>query len=189
MARGKRLRPDGGADRPLVVNNTGAYLVSDRTGHAYLIGATPLAIGRDSVSHVVVDDPSVSRFHAEVRTDDRGRRPVYLFRSMGAAGSSVNGERVRSECKLAEGDTITVGSAVLRFTQEPLPDGVTIVQRNDAPADSGALKQTMVVRSVEPPTVGPLPTPSIRRRFALAVTAGGAAVVAVVAVLVLVRCR
>ena len=169
---------------------TAAFLVSDRNGRAYPIGSPPLTIGRDSVSHVVVDDPSVSRFHAEVRIDDRGRKSAYLFRSMGASGSSVNGETVKSERKLAEGDTITIGSEVLRFTEEPLPAGVTIVQRSDAPADSGALKQTMVVRKVEPPTVGPLPTPSTRRRFALAVTAGGAAVVVVaVAVLVLVRCR
>jgi hypothetical protein len=172
------------------VNYTAAFLVSDRTGHAYPIGSPPLTIGRDSVSHVVVDDPSVSRFHAEVRIDDRGRRPVYLFRSMGAAGSSVNGDRVKAEQKLAEGDVITVGSQELRFTQEPLPDGVTIVQRNDAPADSGALKQTMVVRSVEAPTMGPLAAPGLRRRFALAAAAGSAAaVVAAFAVIALVRCR
>ena len=174
------------------MNNTysPAFLVSDRTGRAYPLGAQPLTIGRDSVSHVVVDDPSVSRFHAEVRTDDRGRKPAFTFRSMGAAGSRLNGERVKAETKLAEGDVITVGPMELRFTQEPLPQGVTIVQRNDAPADGGALKQTQVVRSVEPPTVGPLPPEGTRRHFALAVTAGtAAAVVAAIGVLALVRCR
>jgi pSer/pThr/pTyr-binding forkhead associated (FHA) protein len=166
-----------------------AFLVSDRTSRAYPIGSGPLTIGRDSVSHVVVDDPSVSRFHAEVRTDDRGRRPVYLFRSMGAAGSSVNGESVKVERKLAEGDTITIGGETLRFTQEALAEGITIVQRSDAPADSGALKQTMVVRSVEPPTIGPMPAQGTQRLW-LAVGAGGAAaVVAAFAVLALVRCR
>jgi len=172
------------------VKYTGAFLVSDQKGHAYSIGSTPVTIGRDSVSHVVVDDPSVSRFHAEVRMETQGRKPVYLFRSMGAAGSSINGESVKAERKLAEGDTITIGSAVLRFTQEPLADGVTIVQRNDAPADSGALKQTQVVRSVETPTMGPLAETGNRRRFALAIYAGGAtAVIAAVIVLALVRCR
>jgi pSer/pThr/pTyr-binding forkhead associated (FHA) protein len=165
-----------------------AYLVSDRTGRAYPIGSGPLTIGRDSVSHVVVDDPTVSRFHAEVRADDRGRHPVYVFRSMGARGSSINGDSVKSERKLAEGDTITIGAMELRFTQEALPAGLTIVQRSDAPADSGALKQTQVVRSVEPPTVDPIAAPG-RRRVALAVTAGAAAVVAACAVLVLTRCR
>jgi hypothetical protein len=108
---------------------------------------------------------------------------------MGASGSSLNGDRVKAEHKLAEGDVITVGSQELRFTQEPLPEGVTIVQRNDAPADGGALKQTMVVRSVEPPTAGPLPASGARRRLALAITAGAAAVAAACAVIVLVRCR
>jgi hypothetical protein len=175
----------------LVVNNTysAAFLVSDRTGHAYPIGSTPLAIGRDSVSHVVVDDPSVSRFHAEVRVDDRGRKPVYLFRSMGAAGSNINGERVKAEQKLAEGDVVTIGSIELRFTQEPLPAGVTIVQRSDAPADSGALKQTMVVRSVEPPTEGPVLASGARRRFALVVAGSAAAVAAACAVILLTKCR
>ena len=186
-----QLRPECGADRPLVVNNTysPAFLVSDRTGHAYPIGSTPVTIGRDSVSHVVVDDPSVSRFHAEVRTDDRGRRPVYLFRSMGAAGSSVNGDRVKAEQKLAEGDVITIGSQELRFTQEALAEGVTIVQRSDAPADSGALKQTQVVRSVEPPTVGLVLPTGARRRFALAIITGATVVAAACGLLVLTRCR
>jgi hypothetical protein len=164
-----------------------AYLVSDGMSHAYpLGGSVPLTIGRDSVSHVVVDDPSVSRFHAEIRMDDRGRRPVYWFRSMGSAGSSINGERVKSESKLAEGDTITVGPTTLRFTQESLPAGITLVQRNDAPADSGALKQTQVVRSVEPPTVGPLP-PVGPPRSAMLIVASAGAIAVVVVMLVLLR--
>jgi pSer/pThr/pTyr-binding forkhead associated (FHA) protein len=158
-------------------NNTAAYLVSDGTRRAYPIGAVPLTIGRDSVSHVVVDDPSVSRFHAEVRTDDRGRKPAYWFRSMGAAGSQINGDRVSSDRKLAEGDQITIGTVVLRFTQEALADGVSIVQRSDAPADSGALKQTQVVRSVEPETIGPRPTRD--RRMILVVAASGVCVIAI----------
>ena len=122
--------------------------------------------------------------------DDRGRKPVYLFRSMGAAGSNINGERVKAEQKLVEGDVVTIGSIELRFTQEPLPAGVTIVQRSDAPADSGALKQTMVVRSVEPPTEGPILASGNRQRLALAITAGGAAAVAAAcAVILLTKCR
>ncbi|HZS60438.1 MAG TPA: FHA domain-containing protein [Gemmatimonadaceae bacterium] len=143
-----------------------AYLVSDRTSRAYPIGSGPLTIGRDSVSHVVVDDPTVSRFHAEVRADDRGRRPVYTFRSMGSAGSSVNGESVKAERKLAEGDTITIRGETWRFTQEALPAGVTVAQRSDAPADSASLKATQVVRSVEAATIEPLPTQGIVQRLA-----------------------
>lgn len=154
-----------------------AYLVSDGTSRAYPLGGTTLTIGRDSVSHVVVDDPAVSRFHAEVRTDDRGRRPVYLFRSMGSSGSLVNGDRVASERKLAEGDEITIGQMVLRFTQEPLPDGSVIVRPNDVPADTGALKQTQVTRSVEPATIGP--TLVRDRRMMLIVAASSACVLAI----------
>jgi pSer/pThr/pTyr-binding forkhead associated (FHA) protein len=170
------------------VKYTTAHLVSDRTGRAYPLGATPLTIGRDSVSHVVVDDPTVSRFHAEVTMDDRGRKPVYTFRSMGARGSSINGEPVRAEYKLAEGDEIAIGAESWWFTEEPVPEGTTIVQRGDVPADSGSLKQTQVVRSVEPPTVDPLPTGG--RRFALAAATGSALVVVIAAAaLLLVRCR
>lgn len=160
------------------MNYTAAYLVSDGTKRAYpLDGPTPVTIGRDSVSHVVVDDPSVSRFHAEIRTDDRGRRPVYLFRSMGSAGSTINGDRASSERKLAEGDVIAIGSVVLRFTQEALPEGCAIVRPSDAPADSGALKQTQVVRSVEPETIGPSPVRD--RRMLLVVAASSACVIAI----------
>ena len=45
-----------------------AFLVDDRAGEAYQIGRAPLGIGRDPVSHVIVLDPAVSRFHAEVRS-------------------------------------------------------------------------------------------------------------------------
>ena len=114
---------------------------------------------------------------------------MYLFRSMGAAGSNINGERVKAEQKLAEGDVVTIGSIELRFTQEPLPAGVTIVQRSDAPADSGALKQTMVVRSVEPPTEGPVLASGARRRFALVLAGSAAAVAAACAVILLTKCR
>jgi pSer/pThr/pTyr-binding forkhead associated (FHA) protein len=143
-----------------------AYLICDRRGHAYPIGSHTLTIGRDSVSHVVVSDPSVSRFHAEVRVDTGGRKPVYTFLSMGSRGSAINGTGVTAARVLDEGDEIVVGDTMLRFTREQPAADFTVVRRTDAPADPAPGKPTVVMRSVEPVTTDPARP---RRRIPVAV--------------------
>ncbi len=73
-------------------------------------------IGRASDRAIVVDDPEVSRRHAEIRrAGDR-----YVLADNGSTnGTRVNGEVV-TQVELQDGDEIGVGSAVLRFaTIEP----------------------------------------------------------------------
>ncbi len=130
-----------------------AFLVSEKTRQAYPLGTATLMIGRDSVNHVRFADPYVSRFHAEVRPETGGRRIEYTLHSMGAAGSTVDGARIAAPRRLADGAVIAIGDTTLRFVHEPLPEGFTIVQASDGPADQTTLKQTLVVRSVEPVTL------------------------------------
>jgi pSer/pThr/pTyr-binding forkhead associated (FHA) protein len=108
-----------------------AFLVDDRAGEAYQIGRAPLGIGRDPVSAVIVLDPAVSRFHAEVRSTTTG----FTLVSMGATGTMLNGLAVTSPRLLTEGDTIVIGDTTFRFTrQRPAPD-VVIVEPPDPDED------------------------------------------------------
>ena len=75
-------------------------------------------IGRDAGADLVVDDPGVSRRHAEIRISHDGPRQQVMIRDMGSTnGSYVNGDQVGTE-QLTEGDRLTVGSTTLIFHAE-----------------------------------------------------------------------
>lgn len=80
-------------------------------GQRVVLGETIVTIGRLSESTLVVDDPNVSRSHAEIRPQGTGFRIVDLASTN---GTRVNGERV-GERQLADGDRIEVGPLVVRF--------------------------------------------------------------------------
>jgi hypothetical protein len=70
-----------------------------------------IVIGRSSGCDVVVDDPNVSRRHAEIRRLGEG----YSLVDLGSTnGTEVNGQRV-GETSLMNGDVIGVGTTRLTF--------------------------------------------------------------------------
>ena len=75
-------------------------------GHVVRMTGPTAVIGRGAEAEVVVDDPGVSRRHAEVRIEADGRVRVADLGSTN--GTYVDGERVRSG-ELADGSRITVG--------------------------------------------------------------------------------
>jgi hypothetical protein len=75
------------------------------------IGATVVTIGRLPECAVVLDDPNVSRRHAQVRREGDAVMVVDLGSTN---GTRVNGVVVR-EHRLAPGDVVTVGGTALRF--------------------------------------------------------------------------
>ena len=68
-------------------------------------------IGRSKDSDIRLEDPNVSRRHAEVRQEDGAYLLVDLDSTNGVA---VNGRRTK-RARLNEGDTITIGSTDLVF--------------------------------------------------------------------------
>ena len=112
----KALRPPASPD------GTAAYLVDERNRVAYPLARRSVSIGRDSGSTVVVRDPQVSRFHADVRTE-AGAHVLY---SMGSAGTLVNGHGVAAPRVLESGDRIEIGQSTLLFTRGALPAGVRV---------------------------------------------------------------
>jgi hypothetical protein len=72
-------------------------------------------IGRSRRCDIVVDDPNVSREHAEVRLEEGG----YVVRDLGSTnGMRVNRRDVK-QATLAQGDRIELGSTELLFEWQP----------------------------------------------------------------------
>lgn len=88
------------------------YLVDDSGHYGRQILSRSTMIGRDVSSTIVVNDPSVSRFHAEVRREAGG----FALHSMGSGGTLLNGRRLAAPLMLAEGDIIEIARRRWRFT-------------------------------------------------------------------------
>ncbi|MBW6465220.1 MAG: DUF3662 domain-containing protein [Brevefilum sp.] len=72
-------------------------------------------IGRHSTNHLVLDDPQVSRHHAQLRAI----KNHYVIFDVGSTGGLfLNGRRI-SQATLHAGDVIRMGSVNLIFNQEP----------------------------------------------------------------------
>lgn len=97
-----------------------AFLVDQAERAAYPLSKKSVSIGRDIASHIVVRDPSVSRFHADVRAE-AGHFVLY---AQGSAGTRINGRDISTPQLLEEGDEIGVGGHTFRFTRQPLGPGL-----------------------------------------------------------------
>jgi hypothetical protein len=73
-----------------------------------------ILLGRSRECDIQVEDPNVSRRHAEVRQEGAS---YWIVDLESTNGIEVNGRRVKRE-KLDSGDTFTVGSTELTFTVE-----------------------------------------------------------------------
>jgi pSer/pThr/pTyr-binding forkhead associated (FHA) protein len=77
------------------------------------IGSEVVTVGRSPASDIVLDDVTVSREHAEVRSDPRGRG--FTIRDVGSLnGTYVNRVRVDS-VDLRNGDEIQIGKYRFKF--------------------------------------------------------------------------
>jgi pSer/pThr/pTyr-binding forkhead associated (FHA) protein len=71
-----------------------------------------LEVGRDDQVAIQVDEPLVSRRHARLER----RHDAWVVIDLGSTNfTRVNGERVRRERELADGDELTFGRARCRF--------------------------------------------------------------------------
>jgi hypothetical protein len=84
-------------------------------GKQHQIGKRRVVIGRSKDADIQVEDPNVSRRHAEVRQEGAAHWVIDLDSTN---GTEVNGRRLK-RAKLRPGDTITVGSTELVFRREP----------------------------------------------------------------------
>lgn len=108
------LNPSRSEPRP--ANRQSAYLIVLRggmPGTMLLVGNDEMTLGRSAENTFSLDDMTVSRRHATVRTDPRG--VVTLTDEGSTNGTFLNGSRLdagRSFC-LEDGDRIQLGSGVV----------------------------------------------------------------------------
>jgi pSer/pThr/pTyr-binding forkhead associated (FHA) protein len=140
LARADGARPPGWADAPAQE----AWLLDARERRAYPLERRAVTIGRDATSNVHLGDPSVSRFHADVRRE----AGLFVLYSTGSAGTKVNGQRVGGPVPLEEGDQVEIGEASLRFTRQA-PAGMEIVRGGDADESVLTRRATVTARQFE----------------------------------------
>jgi hypothetical protein len=87
----------------------------DVDGHAYPLLGPVTIVGRGDDADVVLDDPGVSRRHAEIRVTTDGPHLVTHIRDLGSTnGTFIDGNRVTG-AELREGNSITLGRTRLTF--------------------------------------------------------------------------
>ncbi len=90
-----------------------ALLILD--GRRLVVGPAGATIGRSRGCDVVLEDPNVSRQHAEIRP----RGGSWVLSDLGSTnGSSVNRRRIAGPEVLRPGDEVEVGTSRLRFEVE-----------------------------------------------------------------------
>jgi hypothetical protein len=91
---------------------TARLLVDGRTE---LLGSGGAVLGRSREADVIVEDPNVSRRHAEVRPSGGS----WIVRDLGSTnGVKVNGRRIQGPQSLKRGDVIELGTARVTFELE-----------------------------------------------------------------------
>jgi hypothetical protein len=88
---------------------TNARLVINDTG--FPLTASVVTIGRGSDAGIRIDDPGISRHHAEIRHSESGFSIIDLASTN---GTLVAGERI-GERALTDGDEIRMGSTLMVF--------------------------------------------------------------------------
>lgn len=78
----------------------------------YHIVTTPLSIGRNLDNHLVIQEPTVSRKHAEIRkVDDQ----FFLIDLDSTSGTFLNGKQVNTKTLLNSGDSILIADTPIVF--------------------------------------------------------------------------
>ena len=161
-----------------------ALLVDAAARKAYTLRNRVVQIGREIGCSIVLKDPTVSRFHADVRSEGGG----YVLYSMGAGGTKINGQTVIAPRMLVEGDEITIGQTLFTFMRGAIPAGMSRVQFEDHAEEAINRRHTVVAQRVVTATHSPVASRRGRRGWTRP-AAVGAGVVAVLAALYLVLMR
>ncbi|MGR8918493.1 MAG: FHA domain-containing protein, partial [Gammaproteobacteria bacterium] len=103
----------------------------------HVIDKTPWRIGRGRNNDLCIADHSVSRLHAEVRSNEDGRLMLHDLESLN--GVFVNDNRIDA-VQLREGDSVDIGDVRLRFTlrdEDYASEEPTVLVRTHTPVTPG----------------------------------------------------
>jgi pSer/pThr/pTyr-binding forkhead associated (FHA) protein len=107
---------------------------------------TVLNIGRRVDNHLMIDDPRVSRLHAQLRAN---RDHYVIFDLDSSGGTFVNGERIHQYI-LRSGDVILLAGVTMVFGQEADPAaGTTQKTTSRQENERSAGRETLSIESQE----------------------------------------
>ncbi len=135
---------------PSATRLAAALEISERSGSTRTerLRGDRIILGRSRAVDLHIEDPTVSRRHAEIFRDPFGR---WWIRDLGSRfGTSVNGETI-TERMLSGGEEIRAGDCRLRF-QAAGPNVVEVPLRTAIVGDESGLLLT-TLRESEPPAV------------------------------------
>lgn len=91
---------------------TPAYLVDELTNKKYEITGWETSVGRSNACDVVLDYPSVSRFHAVISKHKKG---WVVTDTHSSEGTFVGRKKVEKPTVVNDGDRLSFGGIVLQF--------------------------------------------------------------------------
>ncbi|HEY7126897.1 MAG TPA: FHA domain-containing protein [Ktedonobacterales bacterium] len=101
-------------------------------GSRYELTQAVVTLGRAAACDLVIQDSSISRRHAQILRQEDG---FFYAQDLGSQnGTALNGQRLTAPRRLAEGDTLTLGTIPLRFVSSPIP-----TEREQAQAEDSLL--------------------------------------------------
>lgn len=130
-----------------------AMLVDAAAKKGYTLRKRVVQIGREIGCSIVLKDPTVSRFHADVRSEGG----EFVLYSMGSSGTKINGQSVSLPRMLEEGDLIGIGDTTFTFTRNPLPASIRSVQFEDHTDDAFSRKNTVLATNIVTAELGKYP--------------------------------
>lgn len=122
----------------------------------HALNETVVNIGRRLENHLVIDDPRVSRNHAQLRAI-KGRFVLFDLNSTG--GTFVNGQRT-SQTVLYPGDVISLAGVALIFGQDNPPPRTDLAETGPLERDPGTSERPTA--TIEQNTVDIRPTGTLK---------------------------
>jgi predicted component of type VI protein secretion system len=103
------------------------HLLDPHRQSALSLHRVSTGIGSDESNDLVIENEVAVSFHAEVRREAGG----HVLRTPGSAAVKLNGHPITAPVLLSEGDEVEIADLQLRYTREPLADGIrqTTIER------------------------------------------------------------
>ncbi|MFZ9889259.1 MAG: FHA domain-containing protein, partial [Myxococcota bacterium] len=99
-----------------------------------------VGVGRHPDNDIILDDPTLSRFHARIER----RGATYAVTDLGSSvGVLLNGQRIEGDRELSSGDKLTFGRYDAVFMSEMAPVRRLASREDDGPAPPGGLSSAL----------------------------------------------
>ena len=97
------------------------FVITGEQVDYYPLGQRTMVVGRDEAASIQVVDKRMSRKHVQIRYDRQG--DYYVALDMKSRnGTFINGQRVKDEWILGDGDQMTIGDTQVLFSIKEFPN-------------------------------------------------------------------